>query len=99
LVLGACSCSLGKILREVVEKKNKQHQKCNHQQIPLLPTFEQWSLIVIGIHLFLNNEMAMKPNTIPISSPTLIRLINIPIAKPSTIAAIAAIFLLVMSAC
>ena len=61
--------------------------------------------IAIGInyfeiyHLFfLNNEMAIKPRTIPISSPTLTRLIKRPIANPSKIATTPAISLRKLSA-
>lgn len=88
-----------KIFGEKIKKNNEQSQKSDHKEIPLVPAFEQGRLIVICVHFLFNNEMAIKPSTRPMSSPTFIRLMKIPIAKPKTIAATPAIFLLVISAC
>ena len=91
--------SLREIFGEKIKQNDEQDQKNDHNKIPLLPASEQWGLIVAGVHFLFSNEIAMKPSTNPMISPTFIRRTRMPMARPSTMAATPAIFLLVISAC
>src|SRR5438045_9747416 len=87
------------IFGEKIKQNDEQDQKNDHNKIPLLPASEQRGLIVVGVHFLFSNEIAMKPSTSPMISPTFIRRTKMPMARPNTMAATPAIFLLVISAC